>query len=317
MLKVRLGCFVILIISSTCIYAQESQAFRSWSVNHELLEAKFIGFCNSDGTSTSVLFKDARDGLLLETRQGKMKAVHWNNLTAEDRTYLKENYQSYVSINNISLSARLGDFENVEKMLLQDRKFETLYKDGSNLVFLASEGGNPDVIDILHRKKYKINVKNDLNETPLHWAARCGHLAMVAHLVEKYQLNVNDKTTGYYKTPLYYAVNNGHLPTVKYLVEHGADILSFNGQNVSISTFGLPQNVSDRLFGEAHVSSSPGFLLLCAAAESGNPEVVCFLIENGSSVNDKSGDSILHYVQKNNISWKVKQLLNEKIKLEP
>ena len=298
MLKHFFCSFAIIVIFAACVRAQDVQLFRLWAVDGVLLEAAFDGFWNSDGTSTNEAYKDARSGVRLKTRQGKIVGIGWRYVTTEDRAYLKEIYQLLVPESDASVAVRLGDYENAKKLLLQEYNNKTLHKEGNNLVFFAAEGGNPDVIDLLNNNKFKINTKNKSDETPLHLAAHCGQLAMVIHLVEKYQLNINAKTVGQYQTPLYYAAHKGHVSVAKYLVGCGADILSFQGQNASIRTFGLPQTLSDRIFGEAHIQAPPGYLLLCVAAESGNPEMVHYLIENGANIKNDSGETILQYAQR-------------------
>ncbi len=58
--------------------------------------------------------------------------------------------------------------------------------------------------------------------TPLDWAARAGHTAVVEYLIRRgAKVNAADND-GW--TPLHLAARHGHLEVVKLLVEHGADI---------------------------------------------------------------------------------------------
>lgn len=317
MLKNIICSFAIIILFSQNVHAQNDQPLRLWGMKN-MEPAELTGFWNSDGTSTSAGFKDAKTGILLKTAQGRPDGMTWGYLSPEDRTYLKGIYRSIILEKDIHLAARLGDFERVKTMLESGHKPKRLYKDGTNLVFLAAEGGNSEIIDLLYDNKFKIDVKNNTEETPLHWAAMSGHVAMVAHLIDKYQLSVSAETEGYCQNPIYYAVKRGHVPVVRYLVEQGsADILSFNGQSSAARAFGLPQKMSDRVFGKARVVSPPGYLLLCAAAQSGNPEMVRFLIENGASTKDHSGETILQYAIKFKLSPAVIQYLTNEAKLDP
>jgi len=60
--------------------------------------------------------------------------------------------------------------------------------------------------------------------TPLHYAARYGHLSVVEYLVNQ-KADINAQSSGYPSgTPLHYAAQNGHLSVVEYLVNQKADI---------------------------------------------------------------------------------------------
>jgi len=65
--------------------------------------------------------------------------------------------------------------------------------------------------------------------TPLHYAARYGHLSVVEYLVnQKADINANGKEK---MTPLHLAASNDHLSVVEYLVNRKADI---NAKNTSV-----------------------------------------------------------------------------------
>ena len=57
----------------------------------------------------------------------------------------------------------------------------------------------------------------------LHWAAGCGHLAIVSYLVKKCGFCPNEGQVGKRsfsgRTPLHWSARNGHLNVVEYLVE--------------------------------------------------------------------------------------------------
>jgi len=61
--------------------------------------------------------------------------------------------------------------------------------------------------------------------TPLHNAAREGHLSVVEYLVNQ-KADINAQASGWFSsgTPLHLAAANGHLSVVEYLVNQGADI---------------------------------------------------------------------------------------------
>jgi len=62
------------------------------------------------------------------------------------------------------------------------------------------------------------------DRTPLHYAARYGHLSVVEYLVNQ-KADINAKDGDDY-TPLHFSAENGHLSVVEYLINQKADINS-------------------------------------------------------------------------------------------
>ena len=66
------------------------------------------------------------------------------------------------------------------------------------------------------------NVKDNDGRTPLHRAAKRGHVDIVKLLLE-HGANPNIQENKYGYTPLHVAVKNCHVDVVRVLLEHGAD----------------------------------------------------------------------------------------------
>jgi ankyrin repeat protein len=65
-----------------------------------------------------------------------------------------------------------------------------------------------------------VDAKDSLGLTPLHYAARGGHVEVISHLLDR---GAQVNAAGWlHKTPLHLAVERGHSPTVEFLLSRGA-----------------------------------------------------------------------------------------------
>lgn len=85
----------------------------------------------------------------------------------------------------------------------------------------ASRGCDGMVAVLLEKGSLEVDDRDKWGLTALHYAARHGHAPVVARLVEA-GAEVNARET-YGFTPLHEAAEQGHLAVAKYLVKHGAD----------------------------------------------------------------------------------------------
>jgi hypothetical protein len=91
---------------------------------------------------------------------------------------------------------------------------------------LAARENNLPEISRLLSVGADVNVKDDLDWTPLHWASLKGHVQVVKELLE-HGADVDAKNNRDW-TPLHFACLKGQLPIVKALLSDGADILATN-----------------------------------------------------------------------------------------
>ena len=83
----------------------------------------------------------------------------------------------------------------------------------------AAESGHEAVVQLLiQRDDIDINAKDNEGKTPLTWAAESGHEAVVQHLIERNDIDIDAKD-GYGWTPLMGAATWGHEAVVRLLVE--------------------------------------------------------------------------------------------------
>jgi ankyrin repeat protein len=74
---------------------------------------------------------------------------------------------------------------------------------------------------LLNTNKVEIDIKDNNNQTPMGWAARNGHDAIVKLLLDTETVDVNLKDTEYGLTPLSWVARNGNEVIIKLLFETG------------------------------------------------------------------------------------------------
>lgn len=107
----------------------------------------------------------------------------------------------------------------------------TLYADGWSAIHIAAEGGDASLVRLLcsavnggdeNLTRRRANCSGRGKRTPLHLAAREGHLAAVQCLVE---LGGDVNCANYRdETPLWMAARQDHLAVVRFLVANGANV---------------------------------------------------------------------------------------------
>ncbi|MBN1472444.1 MAG: ankyrin repeat domain-containing protein [Syntrophaceae bacterium] len=147
------------------------------------------------------------------------------------------------------------------------------------VVFVPFLRKNPDLAYLVISKCPNVNVKDNLGNTTLSWAARFGYIDSVRFLINKGA--AIDNLSIHLKTPLMEAAEKGHYDVVKLLVENGA--------NVNLQT-------------------QKGWSALMWAAEKGYNDIVSLFIKAGAGLFAKNinGERALVIAKKNNHSETVK-----------
>jgi hypothetical protein len=116
-------------------------------------------------------------------------------------------------------------------------------------VHLAAYFGLEEAILTLLKNRCDPNVKDNYGHTPLLWAARNGHKAVVKQLLDTGKVDADSKDQ-HRQTPLLWAARNGHEAVVKLLLAtNGVDPNSkdSNGWVLRVAARNLPQYVFDLL----------------------------------------------------------------------
>jgi ankyrin repeat protein len=163
------------------------------------------------------------------------------------------------------------------------------------------------------------NIRDSNGQTPLSWAARNGHVAVVELLLEM-AVDMYSKDS-YGQTPLSWAAGNGHVAVVKLLLEKAVDVNSKDGYGQTLllraAEYGQEAVVKLLLEKAVDVDSKDGYgqTPLLRAAWNGHEAVVKLLLEKAVDVDSKnnSGQTPLSLAAGNGHEAVVKLLLEKAV----
>jgi hypothetical protein len=150
----------------------------------------------------------------------------------------------------------------------------------------AINGLTTSVKRLLSIRNINVNVKDVYGETPLHWAAKNGHVEIARVLLQNgAEVNVRNN---YGNTPLHYAAIHGHVDILHLLVENGADLEAQNNGgwralNLAACHGHLPfiQELISRYHVDINARVENGRTALRVARDWDNTEIITFLRANG------------------------------------
>ena len=127
---------------------------------------------------------------------------------------------------------------------------------------------------LIENENINNNIRNELDNSPIHVASEIGVLPLVQYFIEKQRVNINIK--GFQnQTPLIFASQEGHFPIVEYLISKGAKV---------------------------GAKDTMGYTALHCACEKGHLKVVKYLISHGADINAAvtlSNWTPLHFATRN------------------
>lgn len=121
----------------------------------------------------------------------------------------------------LQLAAENGHLAAVQELL--EPKIDDSVRNCSIAFFLAAANGHAPIVERLLKHGIGNTVVDEEGNTPLHVAARAGHVGVILMLPDTPQFAVNPKNAKGW-TPLHMAANFGNLRTVKELLKLGSDI---------------------------------------------------------------------------------------------
>lgn len=188
----------------------------------------------------------------------------------------------------------------------------------NHCIWLIAACGDLKKLAEFKSKGYDLNQCDNLNQTPLHWAAQEGQLNAVCLLLS-YGVNINNQNING-DTPLHLAVKGAHLEVIKVLIAAGANA------NIKNSEGNSPLFYAEHLDHEPEIvflllesaeqstlpTNSLGQCLLHKAAEFGITDLICQLLDRQYDINivDNQGKTPLHIACENGQETAVKWLIN-------
>ena len=94
---------------------------------------------------------------------------------------------------------------------------------GKGLINLVKGKGYAPLVKKLLKEGADVNLKNDLNYTPLHIASEKGHLEVAEMLIDFGNADVDVKDKNQF-TPIYVASSEGHIDILELLLSTGANV---------------------------------------------------------------------------------------------
>ena len=136
----------------------------------------------------------------------------------------------YATDVDLYTAATNGESEKVVRYLAEGANVNCASAEGNNTpLHAAARSGHLQVVQVLLDQRASIDAVNNKNNTPLHLAALSGHLQVVQELLDR-RASVDAVNNKNY-TPLHLSALKGHLQVVQELLDHGASVDAVNNKN--------------------------------------------------------------------------------------
>ncbi|XP_028417938.1 uncharacterized protein LOC114542630, partial [Dendronephthya gigantea] len=288
---------------------------------------KYLVENGADVNSTDIHGRTVLHSAVTEITEGKLEIIKY---LVENGSDVNGEYTDGWTVLHYAVSK--GTLEMVKYLVEKGADVKGKNTDGSTILHTAVTKGTLDIVKYLVEKGAAVNAINSKNtngSTVLHSAVAKAQiltggqfytvlfteskLDMVKYLVE-HGADVNGKDTDESRV-LHRAVTEGAHETVKYLIRKGADV---NGKY--IDGWSVLHYAVSKVRNGANVNgkNSDSWTVLHAAVDTGELEIVKYLIEQGADITPKSnisalGTDIMRMAVVNNSVALVKLLLQKNI----
>ena len=247
-----------------------------------------------------------------------------NNSINGDDTKIFKLLKSYIidfkiHINNLICSVcKKGYINFFEYLSKYNKNFDITDENGNNLLTLACNSNNYELVENLLKKEADPNKKNKDNTTALYHTASIGNLNIII-LLEKYGVNINPIDS---KPPITIAAMKNHINIVKYFLNNSINInqnnyFDFSPLYVSSQEghFDIVELLLSKSWININDNNYRGYTPLYVAARNGHKNIVKLLISRGANPNSIGGDSStpLYVASQNGFHKVVKLLLKNNV----
>ncbi|CAL8068065.1 unnamed protein product [Calicophoron daubneyi] len=218
------------------------------------------------------------------------------------------------------LASSQGHVQLVKALIDAGANLRAQEKNAKSAVYICAEENRHELLEVLLAcplGKSLIPVPDIFNDTPLHVAAKRGHLEIVKLLIKAgVDLSVKNERE---RTALHYAARNGRLPVARLLLDHAPGLISERDEDgntaIHLAADNGHQAITELLLMAGATVDSPNtekWTPLDCAAANGHRSCAEILLKNGSPVDplDVSNTTPLHLACKNGHADMVDLLLS-------
>ena len=234
--------------------------------------------------------------LMVAASCGKLHAVQW--FLKKGASVTCEEIKGW---NALHYAAQGGDTDIISLIHTRFHNIESKTSQGCTPLMVAASSGKLHAVQWFLEKRASVNCENNRGWNSLHFAAQGGDTDII-DLIHTHFPNIESKT-GQGCTPLMVAASNCKLPAVKWFLEKGANVncednrewntLHHAAQGGDTDIIDLIHTHLPNIESKTDVGSTP----LMVAAISGKLDGVKWFLEKGATVNfeDDRGWNTLHF----------------------
>ncbi|XP_072441806.1 receptor-interacting serine/threonine-protein kinase 4 [Chiloscyllium punctatum] len=194
--------------------------FAAWQGHHTITKL----LIKQAGASGDVLTADGRTPLHLAAQRGQYRAAR---ILLEFKSTV--NWKTLSRHTPLHLAAEGGHTSTSRLLIKHGVDINAVTEDGWTALHLASNRGHLQTVKMLVEEQANVETTGFLQRTALHLAAAKGHSEVVRELLNSAE-NITNVADDEGLTPLHLAAKCGHLKCIDILLAHGADVNLHNSK---------------------------------------------------------------------------------------
>jgi len=231
----------------------------------------------------------------------------------------RELFKQGMKVDNLCLAAQVGDLAFIQNTSSKSKSELNQFYNGFTPAHYAAFNGQLEALKLLFSYGAPLDLPDNNNDLPIHWAAKEGHLPIIQYLIEAKTKGIffkeSDPTIvnrkgAYGRTPLHRAVFNRRYEAVELLLEKGSDCRmgaklesgeDEQGETPIHTAIRINDGDMIRLMGESSktfdvmVGDANGLSALYHAVRWASKEIVAYMVQHSSFYklsNDEDSNSL-------------------------